>query len=90
MTMGYKIILLISMLSSSVMVQAQSNLLESVKRNPSEAKSLCSNFRELNSKGISASSKQSIKSISQKHNLKDIDAEILSTYVRGLHCPNVF
>lgn len=90
--MGYIIGLIISLLgtSSIVQVQAQSNLLETVKRNPSEAKELCLRFRELNSKGLSANSKESIIQISQKRNLKEIDAEILSTYVRGLHCPDVF
>jgi len=34
-------------------VFSQSNLLESVKKNPSEAKNLCNKFREFNSKGIS-------------------------------------
>ena len=37
-------------------VFSQSNLLESVKKNPSEAKNLCNKFREFNTRGISASS----------------------------------
>tara|TARA_Y100001968_G_C19427202_1_gene755026 strand:- start:2418 stop:2684 length:267 start_codon:yes stop_codon:yes gene_type:complete len=88
--MRYIIPILISMLGSSTIVQAQSSLLDNVKRNPSEALALCSTFKSLNSKGISASSGTSINSIAQKRNLKKIDAEILSTYVRGLHCPDVF
>ena len=42
-------------------VFSQSNLLESVKKNPNEAKNLCNKFREFNSKGISASSDKVIK-----------------------------
>ena len=37
-------------------VFSQSNLLESVKKNPNDARNLCNKFREFNSKGISASS----------------------------------
>ena len=69
---------------------AQSRLLEDVKRNPDEAKSICQNFRELNKKNISASSPQSIKKISTQKNISDVDAEILSMYVRGLYCPETF
>ncbi len=68
---------------------AQSNILESVKNNPQEAVSLCNHFRTLNSKGISASSEEAIKEISRKKNLTIVDAEVLSIYVIGLHCPDV-
>ena len=47
-------------------VFSQSNLLESVKKNPKEAKSLCNKFREFNSKGISASSDKAIDYVSNK------------------------
>ena len=87
--MNYLAALLIATFSSINAVQAQSNLLESVKRNPNEAIALCSKFRSLNSQGVSASSKASITEISEKRNLSEIDAEILSMYVRGLHCPDV-
>ena len=70
-------------------VLAQSNLLESVKRNPKEAKALCNQFRSLNTKGVSASSNEAINQISRQKNLSDTDAEILSLYVIGLHCPDV-
>ncbi len=70
-------------------VHAQSNLLESVKRNPQEAKSLCNNFRRLNSSGISATSQQALEKTSRQKNLNMVDAEILSIYVIGLHCPDV-
>ena len=69
---------------------AQSRLLEDVKRNPDEAKSLCENFKELNNKNISAGSPQSIQRISKQKNLSKVDAEILSMYVRGLYCPETF
>ena len=71
-------------------VMAQSRLLESVKRNPDEAKSICENFRELNKKNISAGSEKSIKKISIQKNISEVDAEILSMYVRGLYCPETF
>ena len=71
-------------------VLAQSRLLEDVKSNPNEAKSICQNFRELNKKNISASSPQSIQKISTQKNISDVDAEILSMYVRGLYCPETF
>ena len=69
---------------------AQSRLLEGVKRNPDEAKSICESFRELNKKNISAGSPKSIKNISIKNNISEVDAEILSMYVRGLYCPETF
>ena len=69
---------------------AQSRLLEDVKRNPDEAKSICQKFRQLNKKNISASSPQSIQQISNEKNLNAVDAEILSMYVRGLYCPETY
>tara|TARA_Y100001968_G_scaffold331946_1_gene388397 strand:+ start:542 stop:811 length:270 start_codon:yes stop_codon:yes gene_type:complete len=69
---------------------AQSRLLESVKRNPGEAKSICQNFRELNNDNISAASTKSIQKISTQKNISEVDAEILSMYVRGLYCPETF
>ena len=71
-------------------VMAQSRLLEGVKRNPDEAKSICESFRELNKKNISAGSEKSIQKISIQKNISKVDAEILSMYVRGLYCPETF
>tara|TARA_B100001029_G_C14663648_1_gene235757 strand:+ start:106 stop:375 length:270 start_codon:yes stop_codon:yes gene_type:complete len=71
-------------------VLAQSRLLEGVKRNPDEAKSICQSFRALNKANISATSPKSIKKISTQKNLSEVDAEILSMYVRGLYCPETF
>ena len=47
-------------------VFSQSNLLESVKKNPDEAINICNKFREFNSKGISANSDQAIEYVSKK------------------------
>ena len=70
-------------------VLSQSNLLESVKKNPGEAKNICNKFREFNSKGISASSDKAIDYVSNKKKLTSVNAEIFSIYVIGLHCPDI-
>ena len=70
-------------------VLSQSNLLESVKKNPGDAIKMCNKFKELNSKGISANSDQAIEFVSKKNKLNPINAEILSIYVIGLHCPQI-
>ncbi len=69
--------------------KAQSKLLESVKANPEEAIAMCTEFKALNKKKISALSNQSITVVAQRKNLSETDAEILSTYVIGLNCPDV-
>ena len=68
---------------------SQSNLLESVKKNPTEAINICNKFREFNSRGISASSDQAIDYVSKKNKLNPVNAEIFSIYVIGLHCPDI-
>ena len=70
-------------------VLSQSNLLESVKKNPAEAIKICNKFKELNAKGVSANSDKAIEFVSRKNNLSPINAEILSIYIIGLHCPQV-
>ena len=70
-------------------VLSQSNLLESVKKNPGEAKNICNKFREFNSKGISASSDKAIEFVSKKNKLTPVNAEIFSIYFIGLHCPDI-
>ncbi len=70
-------------------VFSQSNLLESVKKNPREAINICNKFREFNSKGISASSDKVIEYVSKKNKLTPVHAEIFSIYVIGLHCPDI-
>ena len=70
-------------------VFSQSNLLESVKKNPNEARNLCNKFRDFNLKGISASSDEAIEYVSNKEKLTPVNAEIFSIYVIGLHCPDI-
>ena len=70
-------------------VLSKSNLLETVEKNPNEARNLCSKFREFNSKGISASSDKAIEYVSKKNKLTSVNAEIFSIYVIGLHCPDI-
>ena len=70
-------------------VHSQSNLLESVRKNPAEALKICNKFREFNSKGISANSDKAINYVSKKNNLTPVNAEIFSIYVIGLHCPEI-
>ena len=71
-------------------VFSQSTLLESVKKNPNEARNLCNKFREFNSKGISASSNKAIDYVSKKNKLTPVSAEIFSIYVMAYHCPDIF
>ncbi len=87
---GLLITLIFTSFGISQGVMAQSRLLEGVKRNPDEAKSICQSFSELNKKNISASSQQSIQEISNQKKISKGDAEILSMYVRGLYCPQTF
>ncbi len=75
-------------LNSLCPVLSQSNLLETVKKNPNEAMNLCNKFRDFNSKGISASSDKVIEYVSNKKKLTPVNAEIFSIYVIGLHLRN--
>ena len=85
-----RLIFLLFLFSNSLNpVFSQSNLLESVKKNPNEAMNLCNKFREFNSKGISASSNKAIDYVSNKKKLTPVNAEIFSIYVIGLHCPEI-
>jgi hypothetical protein len=68
---------------------AASPLLESVKQNPQLAKSLCNDLRQLNSQGVRSTSPQAIDMVAKRQNISPADAEIVSTYVVGLHCPDV-
>ena len=70
-------------------VLSQSNLLESVRKNPDEARNLCYKFREFNSKGDSASSTEVVNYVANKKKLTPVNAEIFSIYVIGLHCPEI-
>lgn len=68
---------------------AQSPILETVKQNPARAQALCSQLRQLNAQGVSATSTQAVSLVAQQQNLSLVDAEVLTTYVVGLHCPDV-
>jgi len=87
---GLLITLIFSSFGINQGAMAQSRLLEGVKRNPDEAKSICKSFRELNKENISAGSQKSIQKISIQKNISEVDAEIISMYVRGLYCPETF
>jgi len=75
--------------NSLLPVFSQSNLLESVKKNPDEAINICNKFRDFNSNGISANSDKAIDYVSKKIKLTPVNAEIFSIYVIGLHCPDI-
>tara|TARA_B100000401_G_scaffold415785_1_gene337641 strand:- start:459 stop:725 length:267 start_codon:yes stop_codon:yes gene_type:complete len=68
---------------------SQSKLLESVKKNPEEAISICDKFREFNLKGISVKEDKAINYVSKRKKLTPVNAEIFSIYVIGLHCPDI-
>ena len=70
-------------------VGAASALLESVKQNPQLAKQLCAEFKQLNATGQSATSPQSLARVASSQGLSTMDAEVLTTYVIGLYCPDV-
>ena len=87
---GFLLSLILASFSINQAAMAQSRLLEDVKRNPDEAKSICQKFRELNKQNISAGSPKAIQKISTQKNISEVDAEVLSMYVRGLYCPETF
>jgi hypothetical protein len=68
---------------------AASPLLESVKQNPELAKRLCGDLRQLNARGVTSTSPEAIAMVARSQGLSSTDAEILTTYVVGLHCPDV-
>ena len=83
---------LILLLGINNPINSQTNLLESVKKNPKNAIEICSKLKELNSQGVSANSDIAINYVSRKWKtqLNPLNAEILSIYIIGLHCPKVF
>jgi hypothetical protein len=68
---------------------ATAGMLDTVKQNPALARSLCEQFKQLNASGQSATSKESIARVAASQGLSTLDAEVLTTYVIGLHCPDV-
>ena len=79
----------VGLLAVSPVLGAESKLLETVKRNPAEARALCKKFQKMNSSGKSAYSKKSTKRLATSRNLSMIDAEVFVTYVVGMDCPDV-
>jgi hypothetical protein len=79
----------VGLLAASPVAGAESKLLETVKRNPAEARALCKKFQKMNSSGKSAYSKKSTKRLATSRNLSMIDAEVFVTYVVGMYCPDV-
>ena len=75
--------------SASLVVSANSDLLNSVKRNPEKAKGMCRSFRQMNANDKSAYSKKATNKVARSQNLTFQEAEILVTYVVGMHCPDV-
>jgi len=73
----------------AMVAAADSDLLNSVKRNPEKAKAMCRSFRKMNENGKSAYSKKATRKVAKSQNLNFQDAEILVTYVVGMNCPDV-
>lgn len=69
--------------------EAYSPLLDAVKKNPQQAKTLCGQLKALNARGISYTSPGALSQIAAQRGLNTTDAEILATYVVGLYCPDV-
>ena len=68
---------------------ASSQLLETVKQNKQLATQLCSQFRKLNASGQKAHDPVAIQAVAAQQGLSQLDAEILTTYVVGMYCPDV-
>ena len=76
-------------LTAGVARAADSELLNGVKRNPQEAQAMCQTFRSLNGQGESAYDKSTTKKVAKSRQISRRDAEVLITYVVGIHCPDV-
>ncbi len=83
------VLLLGQILAPVAPVEAASALLETVKQNPQLAKQLCAEFKQLNAEGRSATSPASLARVASSQGLSTMDAEVLTTYVIGLYCPDV-
>lgn len=68
---------------------AQSALLDSVRNNPSRARAICTQLKDLNRQGIVSTSPQAVALVAKEQNLSPMDAEVLTTYVVGIYCPDV-
>lgn len=78
-----------ALLTAAPAALAQSSLLEQVKRDPGRAQAFCAQLRQYNQQGLSYTSPQVVQRIASQENLSTVDAEVLTTYVVGLHCPDV-
>ena len=76
-------------LTAGVARAADSDLLNGVKRNPQEARAMCRSFRSLNESGRSAYGKDTTREVAKARQISRPDAEVLITYVVGIHCPEV-
>jgi len=77
------------LLANQAPAQAGSALLDRVKQNPKVAGAICAELRSLNAQGITSTTPQAVNRIAAMQGLNATDAEILTTYVVGLHCPDV-
>ena len=68
---------------------AASQLLETVKQNKQLATQLCGHFRKLNASVQKAHDPAAIQATAAQQELSQLDAEILTTYVVGMYCPDV-
>ena len=68
---------------------ADSDLLNGVKSNPQEAKAMCKSFRDQNERGTSAYDLVNTHEVAKSRKISKPDAEVLITYVVGIHCPDV-
>ena len=66
-----------------------SGLLNSVKNNTGMAEQLCQEFDPINAAGHSVYSPEVLERVASRRGISTSDAEILITYVVGLHCPHV-
>ena len=73
----------------STAAAADSDLLNGVKSNPQEAKAMCKSFREQNDRGTSAYDRATTRDVAKSRQISKPDAEVLITYVVGIHCPDV-
>ena len=70
---------------------AQSQVLDAIKHDPAQAKAMCREFKtaKANNKGFDPYSRKTTRQVAKDRQLSTNDAEILITYVVGMHCPDV-
>jgi hypothetical protein len=88
----FPLLLLVGLLGGfcfSPALAVASPLLESVKQNKQLATQLCGEFRKLNASGQRAHEPANIRNTAASQGLSPLDAEILTTYVVGMYCPDV-